>query len=140
MYKLSDIFKFSNKWSKLSIINVLNNYLDKGWIPDFTKIITKVDVYSLGMILPILFHNNDLLDRVEESEMLQNFFSLFSLMTVPLYIYRIDIENAYILYKGLIEKFKDIFKVEKENIFGTQFHPEKSDKIGLKIIDNFISL
>ena len=29
---------------------------------------------------------------------------------------------------------------EKENIFGTQFHPEKSDKIGLKIIDNFISL
>ena len=30
--------------------------------------------------------------------------------------------------------------VKKENIFGTQFHPEKSDKIGLKIIDNFIKL
>jgi len=30
--------------------------------------------------------------------------------------------------------------VEKENLFGTQFHPEKSDKIGLKIIDNFINL
>ena len=30
--------------------------------------------------------------------------------------------------------------VEEENIFGTQFHPEKSDKTGLKIIDNFISL
>ena len=30
--------------------------------------------------------------------------------------------------------------VEKENIFGTQFHPEKSDKMGLKIINNFISL
>ena len=33
-----------------------------------------------------------------------------------------------------------ICSVEKENIFGTQFHPEKSDKSGLKIIDNFISL
>ena len=30
--------------------------------------------------------------------------------------------------------------VEKENLFGTQFHPEKSDKTGLKIIDNFIKL
>ena len=31
-----------------------------------------------------------------------------------------------------------VCSVEKENIFGTQFHPEKSDKIGLKIIENFI--
>ena len=30
--------------------------------------------------------------------------------------------------------------LELENIFGTQFHPEKSEKIGLKIIDNFIKL
>jgi len=35
---------------------------------------------------------------------------------------------------------KIVCAVEKENIFGTQFHPEKSDKIGLKIIDNFINL
>ena len=30
--------------------------------------------------------------------------------------------------------------IEKENIFGTQFHPEKSDEMGLKIINNFINL
>ena len=35
---------------------------------------------------------------------------------------------------------KIVCSVEKDNIFGTQFHPEKSDKIGLKIIDNFINL
>ena len=35
---------------------------------------------------------------------------------------------------------KIVCSVEKENIFGTQFHPEKSDKIGLKIIENFIKL
>ena len=33
-----------------------------------------------------------------------------------------------------------VCSIEKENIFGTQFHPEKSDKIGLKIIKNFLDL
>ena len=33
-----------------------------------------------------------------------------------------------------------VCSVEKENIFGTQFHPEKSDKIGLQVIKNFINL
>ena len=35
---------------------------------------------------------------------------------------------------------KIVCSIEKENIFGTQFHPEKSDKIGLKIISNFNNL
>ena len=33
-----------------------------------------------------------------------------------------------------------VCSIEKENIFGTQFHPEKSDKLGLRIINNFIKL
>ena len=35
---------------------------------------------------------------------------------------------------------KVVCSVEKENIFGTQFHPEKSDKLGLQVIKNFINL
>ena len=33
-----------------------------------------------------------------------------------------------------------VCSIEKENIFGTQFHPEKSDKFGLQIIENFINI
>ena len=35
---------------------------------------------------------------------------------------------------------KIVCSVERDNLFGTQFHPEKSDKMGLKIIKNFIEL
>ncbi len=35
---------------------------------------------------------------------------------------------------------KIVCSIERDNLFGTQFHPEKSDKIGLKIIENFIKL
>ena len=30
--------------------------------------------------------------------------------------------------------------VGKENVFGTQFHPEKSGEVGLKILKNFIEV
>ena len=47
--------------------------------------------------------------------------------------------------KGVISATTDyssniVCSVEKENIFGTQFHPEKSDKNWLKIINNFLNL
>ena len=35
---------------------------------------------------------------------------------------------------------KIVCSIEKDNLFGTQFHPEKSDKTGLKVIENFLNL
>jgi len=67
-----------------------------------------------------------------------------------------DIENKSHMYfvhsyefipedKSVISAITDysskiVSAIEKDNLFGTQFHPEKSDKTGLKIIDNFIKL
>jgi glutamine amidotransferase len=49
--------------------------------------------------------------------------------------------HSYEVVSSITEYSSNIVcSVEKENIFGTQFHPEKSDKIGLKIINNFINL
>ncbi len=47
-----------------------------------------------------------------------------------------DFVSATCSYAG--ESFPVI--VEKDNLFGTQFHPEKSDREGLKILENFIEV
>ena len=46
--------------------------------------------------------------------------------------------NKVIAYTNYGEKFCSI--INHENIFGVQFHPEKSQKNGLKILKNFINL
>jgi len=101
------IQSYFNRNPKRSFITIANNFLNKDntWDNYFKNSIKKIDVYSLGIMIPILFYNNDLLNRINESMMLINFFELFNLMISSYWYARIDIENAYILYRGLIEKF-----------------------------------
>ncbi|WP_304157452.1 imidazole glycerol phosphate synthase subunit HisH [Mesonia mobilis] len=60
-------------------------------------------------------------------------------------------EFMYLVHSFYAEKCKEMIAetnydvayasaLKKNNFFGVQFHPEKSDKLGLKFIENFISI
>jgi len=44
--------------------------------------------------------------------------------------------STYVSYEG----FDVVASIEKGNVFGVQFHPEKSGQVGLQVLDNFLSL
>ena len=46
-----------------------------------------------------------------------------------------EIEFATVDYGGDI-----VASIAKGHVFGTQFHPEKSQQIGLKLLDNFVKI
>ena len=51
-----------------------------------------------------------------------------------------DVENKDCVSATTDYSIKFVSAVEKENIFGTQFHPEKSQLNGIKILENFVKL
>jgi len=53
--------------------------------------------------------------------------------------YVLDIKDKSSVVSGLTSHgIEFISSIEKDNIYATQFHPEKSQKIGLKVLENFI--
>ena len=52
--------------------------------------------------------------------------------------YELIPEDKSIISTTIDYSLKIVSSIEKENIFGTQFHPEKSQKNGLKILENFL--
>jgi len=51
-----------------------------------------------------------------------------------------DVENNSFVSATTNYSIEIVSAVEKDNIFGTQFHPEKSQANGIKILENFIKL
>ena len=47
-------------------------------------------------------------------------------------------QNKNILTESTYDKIKYISAVQKENILGTQFHPEKSGEVGLNFLKDII--
>jgi len=51
-----------------------------------------------------------------------------------------DVENEQFISATTNYSTEIVSAIEKDNIFGTQFHPEKSQANGIKILENFVKL
>jgi glutamine amidotransferase len=104
-----------------------------GWIPGQ---VSKIDNQRGKLKLPHIGWNQ--INILKDSKIFKNIKNNSHMYFVHSYEFipeDKDVISATTDYSSNI-----VCSVEKENIFGTQFHPEKSDMEGLKIIDNFLSL
>jgi len=136
-------FAINNKKPLLGICVGLQMFADIGYEESETKglgwisgKVSKVDNKQGKFKLPHIGWNE--IDIVKKSQIYKGIENKSHMYFVHSYEFIPEDKNvisATTDYSSTI-----VCSVEKENIFGTQFHPEKSDKIGLKIIENFITL
>ena len=108
----------------------INNGL--GWIPGIIKRIpiqdNKIKVPHIGWNDVRFVHKDGLYAGLGDS---QSFYFVHSYMFVP--------ENSSIV-SGICSHGIDFTaSIEFDNIFATQFHPEKSHKAGLTVLKNFLN-
>ena len=104
-----------------------------GWI---SGKVTKIDNQNGKYKLPHIGWNE--IDIVKESKLFKDTKNKSHVYFVHSYEFVPTDKNSILAITEYSSKH--VSAVQKENIFGTQFHPEKSDKTGLKIINNFINL
>jgi len=104
-----------------------------GWIPGK---VSKIDNQNGKYKLPHIGWNQ--INIVKESKIFKNIDNNSHMYFVHSYEFIPSDKNVISATTDYSTNI--VCSVEKENLFGTQFHPEKSDKTGLKIIQNFINL
>ena len=104
-----------------------------GWI---SGKVSKIDNQNGKFKLPHIGWNQ--INIVKNSKIFQNIENNSHMYFV--HSYEFIPEDKNVILATTVYSSNIVCSVEKENIFGTQFHPEKSDKFGLKIIDNFMNL
>ena len=104
-----------------------------GWIPGK---VSKIDNQNGKFKLPHIGWNEITIKK--DSKILKNLDNKSHMYFVHSYEFIPKEKN--VISSTTDYSTKIVCSVEKENIFGTQFHPEKSDKLGLKLIENFISI
>ena len=104
-----------------------------GWIPGK---VSKINNQNGKFKLPHIGWNE--INIVKDSKIFNNIEDKSHMYFV--HSYEFIPEDKSVIAATTDYSSKVVCATEKENIFGTQFHPEKSDKIGLRIIENFITL
>ena len=104
-----------------------------GWIPGK---VSKIDNQNGKYKLPRIGWNQ--IDILKNNKIFKNIEKNSHMYFVHSYEFIPEDKNVIMATTNYSSKI--VCAVEKENIIGTQFHPEKSDKLGLQIIKNFINL
>jgi glutamine amidotransferase len=136
-------FAVTNKKPLLGICVGLQMFADIGYEEIETKglgwisgKVSKIDNQNGKYKLPHIGWNQ--INIVKDSKIFKNIENDSHMYFV--HSYEFIPEDKQIISATTDYSSKIVCSVEKENIFGTQFHPEKSDKLGLKIIENFINI
>ena len=104
-----------------------------GWIPGK---VSKIDNQNGKFKLPHIGWNE--IEIQKESKILKDIKNKSHMYFV--HSYEFIPEDKSVISATTDYSSKIVCSIERNNLFGTQFHPEKSDKKGLKIIENFIKL
>jgi len=104
-----------------------------GWIPGK---VSKIDNQNGKLKLPHIGWNE--INILKHSKIFKNIKNNSHMYFV--HSYEFIPEDKSVISATTDYSTKIVCSVEKGNIFGTQFHPEKSDAEGLKVIQNFLKL
>jgi glutamine amidotransferase len=136
-------FAITNKKPLLGICVGLQMFADVGFEEIETKglgwisgKVSKIDNQNGKFKLPHIGWNE--IEIVKQSKIFKDIANKSHMYFV--HSYEFIPEDKSVISATTDYSSKIVCSVERENLFGTQFHPEKSDKIGLKIIENFINL
>ena len=136
-------FAISNKKPLLGICVGLQMFADIGYEETETKglgwisgKVSKIDNQNGKYKLPHIGWNQ--INIVKQSKIFENIENNSHMYFV--HSYEFIPEDKNVISATTDYSSNIVCSVEKENIFGTQFHPEKSDKTGLNLIKNFLDL
>ena len=104
-----------------------------GWIKGKVK---KISLKDLSLKLPHMGWNN--IQISSNSKLLNGINNDSHFYFVHSYSFDVD-EKKYVSATTNYS-IEIVSAIEKENIFGTQFHPEKSQANGIKILENFVTI